>query len=342
MGGVALNYFQVAGLLKTNGKLSGVEALDVESGKIYQLKSKAVLNATGIFVDQVLKMDNPHARETVRPSQGVHLVVDKKFLPGDCAVMIPKTSDGRVFFAVPWHNKVVLGTTDVKKDAIELEPRALDQEVDFILETASQFLEIPPKRSDVKSVFAGLRPLAAPQHGKKKTKEISRGHIIKVSPSGLVSLIGGKWTTYRQMGEDAINCLAEVHGFSIKQSETANLRIHGYSENVGLSKSRYFYGSDNAEIEKLIDETPALAETLSEDLDIIRAQVVFAVRYEMALTVEDVLARRTRALLLDARQSIDMAPEVARIMAAETGKDELWQKQQVEEYVKLAKMYILQ
>ena len=234
-GGTALNYVKVTGLLKDKSKICAVEAVDLETGKSFIIKAKAVLNATGIFVDQVLKMDDPQAKDIVRPSQGVHLVVDKKFLPGDCAIMIPKTSDGRVFFAVPWHNKVVLGTTDVKKDAIELEPRALDEEVNFILETASQFLELPPLRSDVRSVFAGLRPLAAPAGTSTKTKEISRGHVIKVSPSGLVSLIGGKWTTYRQMGEDTINRIAEVHQLNIKPSATADLKIHGYKEKGDLS-----------------------------------------------------------------------------------------------------------
>lgn len=340
-GGTALNYVKVVGLLKDNSGINGVEAVDAETGNRYLIKAKAVLNATGIFVDQILKMDDPASRDMVRPSQGVHLVVDKKFLPGDCAVMIPKTSDGRVFFAVPWHNKVVLGTTDVKKDAIELEPQALDAEVNFILETASQFLELPPLRSDVRSVFAGLRPLAAPTGTSKKTKEISRGHVIKVSPSGLVSLIGGKWTTYRQMGEDTINRIAEVHQLSIKPSVTADMRIHGYKELGNSSSPRDFYGADQDLLENLIAEYPSLADALGVDLGMIKAQVVLAVRNEMARTVEDVLARRTRALFLDAKQSIAIAPEVARIMAGELDKDEDWQKQQVDEYSILANRYLL-
>ncbi len=341
LGGTAINYLKVVRLLKENSRITGVEAVDTETGNRYLIKAKAVLNATGIFVDHVLKMDDPAARDMVRPSQGVHLVVDKKFLPGDCAVMIPKTSDGRVFFAVPWHNKVVLGTTDVKKDAIELEPHALDEEVNFILETASQFLELPPLRSDVRSVFAGLRPLAAPTATSKKTKEISRGHVIKVSPSGLVSLIGGKWTTYRQMGEDTINRIAEVHQLNIKPSVTADMKIHGYKEHGDPLSPRGFYGTDEDMLDNLTKEDPALADALGVDLGMIKAQVVLAVRNEMARTVEDVLARRTRALFLDAKQSIAMAPEVARIMAAELGKDEEWQKQQVDEYSALANRYLL-
>ena len=183
-GGVAINYMKVAGLTKNDGQISGVKAIDQENGKTYEISCKAVLNATGVFVDDIRKMDDPDARELVRVSQGVHLVLDREFVPGDYAIMIPKTSDGRVLFAVPWHNKVVVGTTDIQKESAEIEPVALDQEIDFILETAGRYLVKPPKRSDVQSVFAGLRPLAAPKKDGRNTKEISRGHIIKISDSG--------------------------------------------------------------------------------------------------------------------------------------------------------------
>ena len=341
-GGIAINYMKVTNLVKQEGKITGLEALDVESNRKYTIRAKSVLNATGVFVDQILRMDDPQAREMVRPSQGVHLVIDKKFVPGDYAIMIPKTSDGRVFFAVPWHNKVVLGTTDVKKDTIELEPRALDEEVDFILETASRFLADPPKRSDVKSVFAGLRPLAAPRKEGLKTKEISRGHIIEVSDSGLVTITGGKWTTYRQMAEDAINKLISIHHLTANNSDTNHSKIHGYTEKVDMSDPFYYYGSDKEELLKLREENATFGEYLSADLNIIKAQVIWGVRQEMARTVEDILSRRTRTLLLDARQSIAMAPEVARLMAVELGKDEVWQKQQIEEYTSIAGNYVLE
>lgn len=340
-GGTAINYAKVVGFVKKGEKIVGVKAIDQETGEELIIESKSVLNATGVFVDDIIKMDTPKARDIVRVSQGVHLVLDKSFVPGDFAIMIPQTSDGRVLFAVPWHNKVVVGTTDVQKDTHELEPRALESEVDFILETAGRFLVKPPKRSDVKSVFAGLRPLAAPSGEGKKTKEISRGHKIVIADSGLVTITGGKWTTYRIMAEDVINQLSKVAGFEKKKSATTHMKVHGYKKDVDLNNPMYFYGSDEKNIIALVKQDATLGEYLSKDLGIIKAQVIWAAREEMARTVEDFLARRTRALLLDARQSMTMASTVASLMAKELGKDENWEKQQVEEYIALAKGYIL-
>eukprot|EP01029_Cantina_marsupialis_P006972 TRINITY_DN17687_c0_g1_i1.p1 TRINITY_DN17687_c0_g1~~TRINITY_DN17687_c0_g1_i1.p1 ORF type:complete len:516 (+),score=98.53 TRINITY_DN17687_c0_g1_i1:190-1737(+) len=340
-GGVAINYMKVEGFEKKNGKISAVKATDLESGTKYTIEGKAVLNATGVFVDKVIKMDEPKAKDIVKVSQGVHLVLDKEFVPGDYAVMIPKTSDGRVLFAVPWHNKVVVGTTDVHKDCAELEPRALEEEVDFILETAGRFLTKPPKRSDVRSVFAGLRPLAAPSGDGKKTKEISRGHKIVVSESGMVTLTGGKWTTYRQMAEDVMNTVAKTAGLQEKKSKTRNLKIHGYKLNPDLNNPMYFYGSDEEKILDLAKKEDGLDEYLSSKLKVLNAQVVWGARYEMARTIEDILSRRTRSLLLDAKESIRMAPKVAELMAKELGYDKQWEENQVKDYKNLASRYIL-
>jgi len=340
-GGLALNYMKVQSLMRSNGRIEGVVAKDVETGDEYKIRAKAVLNATGVFVDQVIKMDDPNAKDIVRVSQGVHLVLDKEFVPGEYAIMIPKTDDGRVLFAVPWHDKVVVGTTDVQKDVAELEPQALEQEVDFILETAGRFLVKPPKRSDVLSVFAGLRPLAAPTGEGKKTKEISRGHKIVVSKSGMVTLTGGKWTTYRQMAEDAINKVAKTAGLPEKKSITRKLKIHGYKQNIDLKNPMYFYGSDEEKILDLVKINAELGEYLSKKLNIIKAQVVWGARFEMARSVEDILARRTRSLLLDARESVRMAPEVARLLAKELGFDKAWEENQVKAYTNLALRYIL-
>jgi len=340
-GGVAINYMKVEGFEKKNGKISAVKATDLESGTKYTIEGKVVLNATGVFVDKVIKMDEPKAKDIVKVSQGVHLVLDKEFVPGDYAVMIPKTSDGRVLFAVPWHNKVVVGTTDVHKDCAELEPRALEEEVDFILETAGRFLTKPPKRSDVRSVFAGLRPLAAPSGDGKKTKEISRGHKIVVSESGMVTLTGGKWTTYRQMAEDVMNTVAKTAGLQEKKSKTRNLKIHGYKLNPDLNNPMYFYGSDEEKILDLAKKEDGLDEYLSSKLKVLNAQVVWGARYEMARTVEDILSRRTRSLLLDAKESIRMAPKVAELMAKELGYDKQWEENQVKDYKNLASRYIL-
>jgi len=340
--GVALNYVKVDDFIKEKGKISGVIVKDQETEKIYSIKAKIVLNATGVFVDKLIKKDNLNAERIIKPSQGVHLVIDKKFLKSDYALMIPKTNDGRVLFAVPWHNKVIVGTTDMPQDKAVIEPKATDEEVNFILETAGRFLEIKPTRKDVKSVFAGLRPLAAPKkENGAKTKEISRKHKIIVSDSNLVSIVGGKWTTYREMGEDVVNQLAKIAQLPEKKSVTNKLHIHGYKKNVDFKSPLYFYGSDIGELNKLITVDPDLGNWISEDLKINRAQVVWAVRNEYARNVEDILSRRTRALLLDAKESIKIAPEIAKIVAKELGYSKDWETGQIMSFTNLAKGYLL-
>lgn len=343
-GAVVANYVKVKNLIKNeSGKISGVEVFDELEGKQYTLRTKMVINATGIFVDDLMKMDAPEKDNIVRPSQGVHLVVDRSFLGGDTAIMVPKTSDGRVMFGVPWHNKVVLGTTDTPLKEFVLEPQALEEEIEFILKTAGQYLAKKPKREDVLSVFAGLRPLAAPKNNADgtKTKEISRSHKIVISDSGLITITGGKWTTYRDMAEDVINKAIVVGNLERKECNTRELKIHGYKENVDRSNFSYVYGSDIDHIQRLQKEDVSLAGKLHPDYDYTGAEVVWAVREEMALTVEDVLARRLRALFLDARAAIDMAPKVAAILARELGKDADWENVQINEFIDLAQHYLL-
>jgi len=343
-GATVLNYVKVTQLLKgSDGKVSGVVARDEIEGTHFTATGSCIINATGIFVDEIIRMDNPTERPLVRPSQGVHLVVDKSFLGGDDAIMIPKTSDGRVMFGVPWHNRVILGTTDVPVKEFVLEPKALDEEVDFILETAGRYLEKKPQRSDVLCVFAGLRPLAAPKHGSDdaKTKEISRSHKLVVSPSGLVTITGGKWTTYRKMAEDTVNAGIKARKLPFSKCRTKDLRIHGYMKNPDRSDRKYIYGSDLREIEKMYSENPVWAEKLNGESDFTVGEVIWAVQKEMARTVDDVLARRVRVLYLDARKSIALAPRVAEIMAAELGKDKEWIRRQVEEYTEMAKAYVM-
>ncbi|MDD2436639.1 MAG: glycerol-3-phosphate dehydrogenase/oxidase [Massilibacteroides sp.] len=343
-GAVVVNYIKVTALIKDpNGKIAGVEALDELSGQAYRLKSKAVINATGIFVDDLMQMDAPEKENIVRPSQGVHLVVDKSFLGGDTAIMIPKTSDGRVMFGVPWHDKVVLGTTDTPMNEFVLEPKALEEEVDFILKTSGQYLTKQPKREDVLSVFAGLRPLAAPKKSSngKKTKEISRSHKIVTSPSGLVTITGGKWTTYRDMAEDAVNRAIAVCGLKNVPCKTEHLHIHGYQKKVDRSNYSYVYGSDYSRIQEIEKEALGNADKLHPNYDYTVAEVIWAVREEMAITLEDVLSRRLRITFLDARVAIDMAPKAATAMAKEMGKEAAWIQEQISEFVSLAQNYLL-
>lgn len=340
-GADCLNYFRVESFLKTNDKISGVVAKDMFTGETFEIKSKVVINATGVFVDEIMKMDNEQASNKVKPSQGVHIVVDSKFFEGDSALMVPKTMDGRVLFGVPWHGKVVLGTTDTPLDSHSLEPKALDEEVDFILDQAGQYLDMKPTRKDVLSVFAGLRPLAAPAKEGAKTKEISRSHKIYHSKSGLLTLTGGKWTTYREMAEEIVDLAIKEGSLDPRKSVTRNMKLHGYLKNVDRSKWDYVYGTDIEGINAIVKENPEYSKLLDSSFTFTEAHVIWAVREEMALTVEDVLARRVRALFLDARAAIKMAPRVAELIAGELGKSQEWQAEQVKEFTEIANNYIL-
>lgn len=341
-GAMVLNYFKVTGLIKNaQERLSGITVRDLETERIYQIEAKTVINATGVFVDDVLQMDTPGKKPIVRPSQGVHIVLNRSFLPGQDALMIPKTSDGRVLFAVPWHNKLLVGTTDTPIDEHSLEPVALEEEIDFIMSTAAQYLSKKPERKDVLSVFAGLRPLAAPQGGSSKTKEISRSHKILVSPSGLITITGGKWTTYRRMGQDTIDKAIEVGGLNRQASRTAELPIHGGKPNPDWSNHLFVYGADIEKVMAIINEREEWTQRVHPDNEYLKGEVIWAIRAEMARTVEDVLARRTRVLFLDARTAIVMAAEVARLMAEEMDKDLLWQHAQVNSFHDIALNYVL-
>ncbi|MDR0750047.1 MAG: glycerol-3-phosphate dehydrogenase/oxidase [Tannerellaceae bacterium] len=340
-GACALNYMKVTALLKEDGKVTGVAVQDRETGHTCHIKSRAVINATGVFADTILQMDTPGSRPAVRPSQGVHIVLDASFLASDYAIMIPKTPDGRVLFAVPWHNKVIVGATDtLMKEALE-EPVALEEEIQFILHTAGNYLTRPPQRTDVLSVFAGLRPLAAPRSERKKTKEISRSHKIMCQKSGLISIIGGKWTTYRKMAEETLNFAIRRMHIPARDCVTASCPIHGSCPHPDFSDPLWIYGADAAGIRELIASSPAMAEKLHPRYACTAGEVTWIIRNEMPRTLEDILARRLRILFLDARAAVEMAPRVAGILAAELAKDDTWKENQLDAFKKVASAYIL-
>ncbi len=341
-GATVLNHFKVNQLWKnSNGLVNGVIAEDTETKVTYHLNAKVVINATGVFTDEILKMDNSEAKNIVRPSQGIHLVLDKSFLPGNDAIMIPKTNDGRVLFLVPWHNKVVVGTTDTLLDSHSLEPKALDIEIDFIISTANNYLNKKVSKADVLSIFAGLRPLAAPKDKSEKTKEISRSHKIIVSNSELITITGGKWTTYRRMAQDTMNKAISLGKLQNVTCKTKNIKIHGATESNDKTKHQYIYGSDLEGILNLIKESSELGEVLHTSLPFTKAEIIWAIRYEMARTVEDILARRVRTLFLDARATLEIIPLVAKMLAAELDKDSMWEQQQINEFTKIANQYVL-
>ncbi len=341
-GGTVINYFKVTGLIKESGIICGVSAEDNASGEQFEIKAKAVVNATGVFSNSILKMDQPNSKDLIKPSQGVHLIVDKKFLPGKHAILIPQTSDGRVLFAVPWYDRVILGTTDTVMEKPVLEPEATEKEINFILENASQYLTEKPTRKDVKSVFAGLRPLAAPEEGGVPTKEISRHHKVLISTTGLVTITGGKWTTYRKMAEDTVDKAILVGGLDEVPCLSEKILIHGYTKKVDYKDPMHVYGTDSLHLQEIEQSKKKYAGFLSESLRIKKSQVVWAVREEMAQTLEDVLARRTRALFLDAREAIRIAEETAKIMAEILKRDESWVQKELKVFYELAKKYLTQ
>jgi len=340
-GTCVLNYVSVNSLVKNEaGKITGLHVSDKLSRKRYEVNAKMVVNATGVFADKILQMDNPEAPKMIQPSQGIHLVLDLDFLGGKDALMIPKTRDGRVLFAVPWHGKLVVGTTDTLREKPKLEPEALQKEIDFVLETAAGYLARNPTRADVKSVFAGLRPLARPKEGSTKTKEISRSHKVILSESGLVTLTGGKWTTFRKMGEDTVEYYTKVTGEKLKESKSLDMKIHGATSRVPDGHWGV-YGFDAQPIQDLTKENKEWGAKLHPDFPNIEAEVIWAVREEMAMKVEDALARRIRMLFLDAQAAIDTAPKVAKLMAKEMGKDEKWIESELAEFTKTASKYLI-
>jgi glycerol-3-phosphate dehydrogenase len=340
-GALLVNYFQITGLTHdAEGLVDGVLARDLESGQEYQALAKVVINATGAFADSIRRLVDPTAAPMIAPSQGVHLVFERSFLPGSKAIMVPHTRDGRVMFAIPWHEHTLVGTTDTPIPEAVLDPVPLDEEIDFILSTAGEYLARPPTRADILSAFAGIRPLvrAGDVHS---TAALSRDHTIHIDNSGLLTIAGGKWTTYRNMAEDCVNQAATLGQLPDHPCRTRHLAIHGYHEQAEHLGSLAVYGSDATAIQELQKSNARLAEPLHPALPYCGAEVVWCVRHEMALTVEDVLARRTRALFLNARAASDMAPQVAELMARELGKDDRWKAEQVEAFRDLAQHYIV-
>ena len=340
LGGTVLNYARVINLTKDNGMISGVVVQDLEHQKEYTLKTRVVINATGIFSDSIRGMDTPGIRPIIQVSQGVHIVLDRSFLPGDSAIMVPHTDDGRVLFAIPWHQRTVVGTTDTPLDAPDLEPRPLEEELDFLLVHSQRYLTKDPNKDDVLSCFAGLRPLVR-SGDSENTAAISRDHTIEISNSGLVTIAGGKWTTYRKMGEDVIDQAMTIGGLEERASVTKNLHLHGWHANASSFGSLSMYGSDAPSVKSSFKDTPEGDALLHPALPYFKGEVMWAVQKEMARTLDDVLSRRTRALLLDARASIEIAPDVARIMAGLLGKDASWESAQVESFSHLARGYVL-
>jgi glycerol-3-phosphate dehydrogenase len=338
-GAVLLNYVGVTGVTKdAEGFVNGVRARDAETGEEFSVSAKVVINATGPFSDRLRRLADPSIQPMIAPSQGIHLVFDGSFLAGESAIMVPRTSDRRVLFAIPWHGHTLVGTTDTPLAEPPLEPVPMQQEIEFILETASRYLTRKPVRGDILSMFAGVRPLVR-SNGSGNTAALSRDHTFRIENSGLVTICGGKWTTYRRMAEDCVNQAATLACLPERECVTRQLKIHG-ARSGSQSQWMSVYGSDATSIERLIEKDPSLKRRLHPALPYLAVEVVWAVREEMARTVEDVLARRTRALFLNARAALEIAPKVANLIMRELDRDDHWRNSQLRAFEQIARNYV--
>ncbi|GEL11893.1 glycerol-3-phosphate dehydrogenase [Flavobacterium glycines] len=338
-GALVLNYCGVTDFIKKDNKIIGLKAKDELSNQEYVIQSKVVVNATGVFADALLQKAEGHNLETIVPSQGIHLVLNKSYFEGLSAMLIPKTSDGRVLFVIPWHDKVLLGTTDTPVNKVMLEPKPLEEEIRFIINHFNKYSKHQIDYADVNSVFTGLRPLVK-AGSEKKTALLSREHSIKVLPSGLVDVTGGKWTTYRKMAQQTINKVIQVSDLKFVRCKTRHLKVHGYSKQK-INSHLAVYGCDAYLIQQMIADDDSLSEKIHPLYSYTKAEVVWAVKYEMALTVEDVLARRIRLLFLDARSAMEAVPIVAGIIASLLGKNPDWEREQILFFEKLAQGYLV-
>jgi glycerol-3-phosphate dehydrogenase len=339
-GAALVNYMKATSLLKENDMICGLATIDLETNNTFNLRARAVINATGVYTDNLRKMDDPESNNIIVSSQGIHIVLDKSFLPGDSAIMVPDTDDGRVLFAIPWHNKILVGTTDTPIDNFLLEPIPLEEEIEFLISHTARYLTKDPVRADILSVFAGLRPLVKSGEA-ENTAAISRDHTLNISRSGLLTITGGKWTTYRKMAEDTIDQAIILARLDFEKSVTKELRIHGYHSHADEFGDLEIYGSDAISIQELLNEDKSYKQKIHPNFNNVIGEIIWSVRNEMARTVDDYLSRRTRMLLVDAKASIEAAPLVAEVMAMELGQNKNWIDNQLIQFRKIANNYIV-
>ena len=333
------NYVQVDRLQRSpSGTVSGALVRDVETDNQWEMRARVIVNATGAFVDDIRRMADAQVPALIAPSQGIHILLDRSFLPTENALLVPKTRDGRVLFAIPWHGAILAGTTDTPIREVGLEPRPMEHEIEFVLDTLGEYLTRKPTRGDIRSTFAGIRPLVK-RGGGKNTARLSRDHTIEVSSQGLLTITGGKWTTYRRMAEDCIDRAAEIGELPRRPCVTKGLKIHGHCDAADPPETRWYYGSDAEQVNAL-SANESLSEQLHGDLPYEMADVVWAARHEMARTVDDVLARRTRTLQLNADAAIACTVAVAEKLAQELNRDDRWRRAQAEQFGSLAQAYL--
>ncbi len=331
LGAVVCNYLEATGLVKDDqGKVVGVRVVQREGSdgpESFELIADCVINATGPFCDELRKVNDSATKPMIAPSQGVHIVLDKSFLPGDSAVIVPKTSDGRVIFMIPWLGHTVIGTTDTPIERAVSEPAAREEEIEFLLRTSSEYLSKQPTRSDILSIYTGIRPLVR-SGAVGKTSKLSRDHTIEIATSGLITITGGKWTTARKMAQDCVDqalVSASMRGVQPVPCSTRTLSL---------------IGDEGSKITAMLRESPELAEPLVTGYPYRLVDVIFAARYEMGRSIEDILARRTRLLFLNAAAALKAAPGVARLLAVELNKDTVWIDEQLKQFRETAAHFL--
>lgn len=339
-GGTALNYAEVISFIKEKEKIVGAVFLDKISGNKISVRAKCVFNATGIYSDTLMDLDATNHQPMVNLAQGIHLVVNRHVYPNKAAMLVPKTTDGRVLFFIPWYNKVIIGTTDVHVNKVQDDPTPLQKEINLIIKNANLYLEEPLTKEDISAVYAGIRPLMQVPQDKTSTAKISREDHIDISRSGLITIVGGKWTTYRHMGEKVINFAIAHNKLANKSCKTRNLKLHGYVSAIEAADIPFnyrFYGSEY----ETIKEMPNFHKVLHDDLPICEAQILYAIKYEQALTLDDVLARRTRCLFLNAEATLSIVEKVADIMQKALQQTKQWKEQQIKDFTTIAKKYLI-
>jgi glycerol-3-phosphate dehydrogenase len=332
-GGNALNYAKVTDFLRdANGKISGVHVEDYQTNAAFTVKAKAIVNATGIFSDSIRGLANPSLHKRIRASKGAHILLPLAVFPTEDALLIPKTEDGRVVFAIPWQRRLLVGTTD-EEVSPEEELVVTKQDIEYLLRHLNQYLATPVSPGDIVSGFAGARPLVA-SGDERDTKKLARDDVIEVDPhSGLISIMGGKWTTHRAMAEDTIDRAQQALGAPQTDSRTRNYVLYGgqgFTDDFWKQLCRRFsisertahhlagkFGTAAVEVLALGEGSPALMELILEGGSAIRAEVIYSVRHEMACTIEDVLARRLGMQFYSWRDAIEAAPLVGSLMAEE-------------------------
>ncbi|WKC77813.1 FAD-dependent oxidoreductase [Borreliella turdi] len=339
-GGIALNYTELKKFNKENGKLSGISIQNKLSKEQISLKSKCIINATGIFSDEIRRLDDEKSLNIIKPSQGSHLVIKKDKFPPNHAILIPKTSDNRILFAVPWYDGVVCGSTDIPIQEIEEEPKRFDEEIDFIINNLNNYLNIKIEKSDIKSVYTGIRPLIMDPKAERNTSKISRNEKIFISDSNLITIAGGKYTTYRKMAEKTLLKAIEKNLIPNYPPTTEDLKLHGYlkkEEVIKIPEPFKAYGSDF----EILKNMEGFDKKIHENLDLNEAQITFSIEFEQAKTIDDVLARRTRSLPLNPQATIEAAPKVAEIMMKKLNKSEEWKNEQIKDFLEISKKYLI-